>query len=313
MQDTGKGRDGAPAGETARALDVAARKWDGMTKPAQRHLDWWNSRRANRYVNYHAFGRRTHDIHAFNDLVASRLKLPADARGVSIGVGIGVKEIDLLKRGVVQHFEMWEISQARVEATRENLRRHGVEDRAEVRLGDGLAQPADGRFQLVHWSNSLHHMLDMRTAVRWSRDALAPGGVMAFNEYVGPDRFQYPDEDLYLVDALFQAMPDSVRQATLASGRPVPDAIRRPGWQAMIDRDPTESAQSSLILPAIRETFAEVETFDMGGVIYQPMLGRFEHFAEDEAGVAWVTACLETDKALSKAGRNYYVAGICRP
>jgi hypothetical protein len=34
---------------------------------------------------------------------------------------------------------------------------------------------------------------------------------------------------------------------------------------------------------------------------------------EDEAGIAWVAACPETDEARSKAGRNYHVAGIRRP
>jgi SAM-dependent methyltransferase len=305
-------KQGPAPTEGAAALDVAARKWDGMTKPKQRHLDWWNSKRIMRHINGNGYGRKTNDPFAFNAMLAEMLSLPADARGISIGVGIGVKEIDLLKRGIVQHIEMWEISQARVDMSNENLAKNGLADRATVRLGDGLARAAEGQFHLVHWQNSLHHMLDMEAAIRWSRAALAPGGALVFNEYVGPDRFQWPDEDVRVVDTLFQIMPASVREACLASGRQVPDAIRRPGWQAMIDRDPTESAQSSRILPLVREHFREVRTFDLGGMVYHPMLGRFEHFAEDVASRAWVDACLEVDKARSKAGVNYYVAGICR-
>jgi SAM-dependent methyltransferase len=249
---------------------------------------------------------------AFNQVLKDRLSLPQGARGISIGVGIGTKEIDLLKRGIVDHIEMWEISQARVDASLENLRKEGLADRAEVRLGDGLARAADGQFHLVHWQNSLHHMLDVRAAVEWSRKALAPEGALVFNEYVGPDRFQWPDDHIALVDALFQAMPDTIREKVRADDRHMPERIKAPGLQWMIERDPTESAQSSLIMPALRECFGTVDAFDLGGQIYHPMLGRFEHFAEDPAEKAWVDACLEVDKARSRAGVNYYVAGICR-
>jgi release factor glutamine methyltransferase len=82
-------------------------------------------------------------VHAALDLIGDQ-----PARVADVGTGSGAIAVALAT--AAPQAEVWasDISPNAVELARLNIRRHGLEDRVSVRVGD-LLDPLDGRFDLV--------------------------------------------------------------------------------------------------------------------------------------------------------------------
>jgi len=55
-------------------------------------------------------------------------------RGVSVGCGSGIKEMMLVRAGIVERFELFEISEHRVNLGIETAEKRGISDRIEFHL-----------------------------------------------------------------------------------------------------------------------------------------------------------------------------------
>ena len=81
----------------------------------------------------------------------------------------------------------------------------------DIRKFQGVDKAVAGQpesYELVHWNNSLHHMLNVEEAVEWSWKVLKPGGLFYINDIVGPDRFQWTDTMLLEATAVRQSLPE---------------------------------------------------------------------------------------------------------
>jgi hypothetical protein len=100
--------------------------------------------------------------------------------------------------GVVSHLDLYEISGARIQQGKELADRYGLGQRItwHNRAADFSTTALDGEYDLVHWNNALHHMLNVDQAVQWTKRALRADGYLYMNDFVGPNRMQWPDETL---------------------------------------------------------------------------------------------------------------------
>lgn len=98
-------------------------------------------------------------------------------RVLDIGAGTGFLVLNLWQDGVVREPHAIDISPGMLAACVENARRIGCD--VEVRVADAEALPyPDGTFDLVVGHAVLHHLPDVRTALREARRVLAPGGAL---------------------------------------------------------------------------------------------------------------------------------------
>jgi ubiquinone/menaquinone biosynthesis C-methylase UbiE len=98
-------------------------------------------------------------------------------RVLDIGAGTGFLVLNLWQDGVVHEPHAIDISPGMLAACVENARRIGCD--VEVRVADAEALPyPDGTFDLVVGHAVLHHIPDVRTALREARRVLAPGGAL---------------------------------------------------------------------------------------------------------------------------------------
>ncbi len=69
----------------------------------------------------------------------------------------------LMRAGLVSHFDLYEISDARVQLGQELADRHGRGQRItwHNRAVEFASGALDGEYDLVYWNNALHHMLDV--------------------------------------------------------------------------------------------------------------------------------------------------------
>ena len=215
--------------------------------------------------------------------------------GVSVGCGEGSKEMALLAVGAVRHFHLFEIADARVARGRERARNLGLSGRISWHVeSPDFADPMP--VDLVYWNNALHHMLDTRVAVAWSRESLRPGRTFYMNDFVGPDRMQWPDEMLEAASAIRRQLPERLIGSASRT-------LARPRKLA----DPTECADSAAILPAIREHFPAASVTPTGVVYHLALHGLLDRFADDEELWPWL---LEADRLYGERGLTHYAVAV---
>lgn len=182
---------------------------------------------------------------------------------VSVGSGTAYGERDLVAKGLVDHFDLYEVSADRIAQSRALAAEAGMSDNFDEHLADALEEDIVERFDLVLWLAALHHMFDVDRAMEWSVRALKPGGVLLVSEYVGPPRLQWHAIETrtarrFLADnrELVGIAPGRVRRGT---------PFRR--FKQFL-RDPSEAPQSDLIPAAYEKHTGEKLTILGGSVIH---------------------------------------------
>lgn len=165
----------------------------------------------------------------------------------------------------------------------------------------------DGTFDLVVWSNALHHMMDVPGAVAWSRRILRPGGVLFIDDYVGPSRFQYSDETLEIVNRVRSTLPVNIFRAT-GSEKAVPRLITRIKPEELMAVDPSEAADSERTLEAVRNIFPEANIIPISSSIFILAYQRIVHRL-NESHHRHIKMAAIIDEMLLQSGSIYW-AGV---
>lgn len=243
-------------------------------------------------------------MHAgFHRLIAEARRGGPIRKAVSVGCGAGQKEMSLIQSGVVLEFHLYEIAAERIRIGRERARSLGISDRVHFFQTNAFEECNDTDYDLVYWNNSLHHMLDARAAVLWSRERLSHGGLFAMDDFVGPSRYQWTDTALSFARAFRRSLPDRLLMDPRKPRKKLRPP-RRPTVERMIRMDPSEAADSASIIPAIREVFRNPRVIFTGGAIYHT--GLHNALANLEEDGTELQAALLIDRALSLSGENLY-------
>ena len=290
-------------------LIKAAKFWSGHRTTARTR--WWMNPTIIRHVNKLVCGEAIDGAstgleHRMRTLLQGR----RFNRGISVGCGNGAKELQLLKEGIVEHFDLFEISQARVDQGRSLAERMGVVDRVRFHVADAFVENLDMNFDLVYWDSALHHMLDVEVAIRWSRDRLELGGYFVMHDFVGPSRFQWTDFQLDVATRVRQLLPERHMINPNDPEKMLSRHITRPTVDAMIAADPTEAADSENILPALKRVFPNAEITLTGGVIYHSALNDVMANFDDHEDAPLLQSLLLLDQTLAKIGSTHFAIAI---
>jgi SAM-dependent methyltransferase len=186
-------------------LKKAAEHWSSL-RPSGKER-WWNNPAILRHINRLVCGEAIDD--PWGGLEQRMKALGRELRrALSVGCGNGYKEIQLLKKGIVQQFDLFEISQARIDQGRVLAVQHGVSGRVRFHAVNAFDQALDRNFDLVYWNNALHHMMDVEAAIRWSHDRLVKGGFFIMDDFIGPSRFQWSDYHLEIASRVRELLPE---------------------------------------------------------------------------------------------------------
>jgi len=129
----------------------------------------------------------------------------------------------------------------------------------------------------------LHHCADPESLLRRLHDGLSTRGRLIFLEYVGPDRFRYPDERMAIVRRYARLLPDRLRKNP--RGGSIEGATALPDPDALARSRPHEAARSSTLLEAARGALVAEAVLPAGGGLLHPLLrGREECFGHDPTG-----------------------------
>lgn len=200
---------------------------------------------------------------------ARGMQLPL-GRAVSIGCGFGALERDLSRRGIVRVVDAYDIAHGAITEARRLAEAEGLDGlRYHIANLEVLGlEPRSVDAVFAH--SSVHHVEKLEALYATVWQALRPDGLFHLNEYIGPTRFQWTDEQLTLSNAFLDSLPDRLRR--LPSGHPKP-ALVRPTIQEMIDADPSEAIRSAELVPLLRPYFNLLEFRPLGGTLCHIALG----------------------------------------
>lgn len=299
------------AGADSSDLQRAASYWDKFTPSAERSR-WWQWPRIIKFQNERICGKPLPGwsaglINELGDRTGGRVF----KRGVSIACGNGSKEMAFLRAGLVEHFDLFEISETRIAHGRELYKQAGLSERATWHVSDGITHLERGpSYDMVFWDNALHHMPDTARAVEASRTALNSGGVFVMNDFVGANRFQWTARELRYASAVRANLPDGYLRHPRNPAARLPRALSRPDFQGMIDADPSEAGDSESILPAIRSLMPNPAIWLLGGSIYHLALNDVFANMDPERDAGMLEALLVLELALIERGESHYAAAI---
>lgn len=292
----------------------AAEHWTKVTESGPRAgvKNWWQSPAIWRHINGLAGSADDAGQHTGFARILERKAGGALARGISVGCGTGAKEMRLIRMGIVEHFDLYEITEARIAIGIAEAEKFGISGKVTWHRADAFVSCTRSDYDVVHWNNALHHMLDVDAAVAWSMERLRPGGLFAMDDFVGPSRFQWTDLDLTLAADFRRSLPQRLMSIPGHPGRFYNAELPRPTIEAMIAMDPTESADSGRILDVVRARVPGVQIIPTGGVIYQlglrDILGNFTDSPEDQGLLA--LALLLDREITALTGQTHYAIAV---
>ena len=289
---------------------AAARKWNANALQGEgRRRIWQQSLTIRQHINKKICGKPLGPMNAGLDMeLKRRLNGRTLGRGISIGCGRAAKEIALLEQGVVEKFDCFDLATEPLAIARRTAAEKGLEDRIVLSDADAF-ENARETYDLVYWNSSLHHMLDVEAAVKWSREHLSPNGVLYVREYAGPSRFQFTDRQIELATRFRAALP---RRFLLnpAGKAYLPDQPKIIPLETIIASDPTESVDSAKIVPSLEAIFPEAQLWRLGGAIYYvAMTGILGNFDEED-DQDWLRMALAVDDMCIELGENMIIGAL---
>lgn len=132
-----------------------------------------------------------------------------------------------------------------------------------------------------------------------------------FNEYTGPNRIQFTQKDLTLANSLRSLLPRSFFFNPLTN-TPIPAQIKNIDLTKLLASDPSESIDSSSILPEFQRHFPKGNTRLLGGLVwFLSLRGLYRNFksgAENEL----LRKLLDLDQIISHLDVNYMQVGCAQ-
>ena len=231
-------------------------------------------------------------------------RIPVE-RMLSIGCGSGRLERSLAEIGAFRSCEAFDVAPGALEQARRLAADAGFGN-IDYQLRDlhSTVLPR-GTYDAVWCSGSLHHIQDLEGASRAISAALRPGGYFFLNEYVGANRFDFPERQKRAIQAAFELIPPEYRISFFPATRGLPaERPHLPVREEVIAADPSEAVRSNEIVPVLRRDFEIVAMHQAGGSLLQFLLsgiaGNFRE--EDPDSMRILRMLMEVEDALIDSG-----------
>jgi 2-polyprenyl-3-methyl-5-hydroxy-6-metoxy-1,4-benzoquinol methylase len=234
-------------------------------------------------------------------------------RALSLGCGTGGREIGWARLGAVEHITGIDISPERIECAIQQAKEAGLDDVLSFRAADvrQVLRETPERYDVVLALQSLHHFDHIGETIGLIAPVLRPGGLLIVNEFVGPSRFQWTKAQMRAANALLAALP--AQRRVQGDGR-IKRRVIRPSVLSMRLDDPSEAAEASDLLPALRQNFTILEEHPYGSVLHLALHGIAHNFLGDGPATAQVLRqCFGAEEEASARLPHDYIYAVCSP
>jgi len=252
----------------------AAKKWDQAHQIPNLRQRFINS------VGY--FRDYTHELYLDgsnpHNLLCEAIDAPVD-NALELAAGRGDFAIYLLRSNLARHVRLYDLSDIAVRTAQEKAAAQGF-DGLEAIVADINEITIAETYDLIAFSQSLHHITELEHVLIQVRNALKPGGVFYVSDYIGPSRMQWSDTQLKYMNDLLAFMPKAMRLPLMPGGgqsRHPKLRIDRISNEMFEKYDPSEAVRSGEIESVIRSTFKQVSFYPLGGAITYELFRNIAH------------------------------------
>jgi len=217
----------------------------------------------------------------------------------------------LIPQKIVSNFQIYELSESRIEQEKNLAKRLGIGDKIKFTLGDAFQAEQDkGKFDFVHWNNSLHHMFDVDLAISWSYFVLKQGGMFYMDDYVGYKHMQYSEKMLEIASHARSILPESFLVNPRNPEKLVSRVCKRPDLEKLVESDPSECADSERIIGCVQKYFPDAVVKLTGGVIYRLALSDIIHNFDEDRDKHILNLLMMIDRFCIEKGETHYGIAI---
>jgi len=226
-----------------------------------------------KFLYQHAVARpQTGSVEGYNlDRVGRAFLTPPPAKMLALGSGMAFTEEHLLRHDFAQHILAYEMSSTAVERARARFEAAGLTGRIEMRAADVLEDNLpSAAFDAVFVQAAIHHFDRIDEMYELMHRVLRPGGLLVFDEYVGPDLHVWEPEVVAIMEELNACLADHYRFDALTHA--LRQSGPKPSREWMLQHDPSEGVHASRILPLTYQWFDVLDRADYGGTMLRPFL-----------------------------------------
>lgn len=194
-----------------------------------------------------------------------------DLRVLVLGCGEGWLERALAARPEIASIDACDVAAGAVAQAAEQARAAGLCERIRYHVVDLDADPLPGGpWDVVVAHSVLHHVRELEHCYAEIERRLVPDGLLLVNEYAGPRRFQFTEEQMRAINGCLIRLPERLRTSAVTGGvypiREVPDEA------TLIATDPSEAVRSDEVMPLLAERFELLAERDLGGTLLHLLL-----------------------------------------
>lgn len=151
---------------------------------------------------------------------------------LSLGCGGGSLERSLARQGAFQQCDAYDIADGAIEVAKSLAAEHNyghINYQAEDI--NTLDLPSE-RYDSVWIQGAMHHFENLEHICGEIDKSLKLDGLLILNEYVGPNRFQFPERQREIVNLCLYLLPRKYRTVTQQGMKNIIDTTRGLGWYA---------------------------------------------------------------------------------
>jgi O-antigen biosynthesis protein len=268
-------------------------------KPAVVH--WTQHPKVQERLNVLVSGDRSKD--RFKYFIDTFLRTPVK-RAITLGCGHGELERGLAKYSFAISHDAIDIADGAIESAR-RLAAEARISNVHYRVADlNTIQLPRYEYDVVFGIASFHHVVNLEHLLIQVSQTLKPGGYVFLDEYIGPNQFQWPDEQLALVNEQIAVMPERFKMC-LSEPHVSKGPMKRHTIEEMNAVDPSEAIRSTHILPMVQSIFDPVIVKGYGGSLLHLLLEHIAgNFTEDDStSMAYLNSLFELEDRLIAAGK----------
>ena len=186
-----------------------------------------------------------------------------------------------MQLGIVNHLVGVDLSDVRVDEANKAVPA-SLRSRLEFEVRDLESwNPSSSKYDLIVLKMAFHHIVRIEYFVDLFDRMLSDEGMIYFDEYIGPKRFQFAQFDIDFCNSILKTLPLELRKDINNRTH----VVGRPNLQKFVNIDPSEAVRSDEMYPLLAGKFNPSIVRKYGGNIFGWLFSRIMFRFDDHPDI----------------------------